>query len=130
MFTLAGPRAGNILKEIGGVRPAGGAGVGFGVGASPARRLAGTPPPLTSPPPVPGLPINLSRSSPLLTPAPQDAVTVVGEPYGTHQLLGFKAGGAPVIVVASSGLALPGYTLIVDEAAAGDIYAILVNKVR
>jgi hypothetical protein len=56
-------------------------------------------------------------------------MTVVDAPYGSHQMLAFKAGGAPVIVAAASGLALPGFTLIVDEAAAGDMYAVLVNKV-
>lgn len=54
----------------------------------------------------------------------------MGQPYGTHQLLAFKAGGAPVIAAVTSGLALPGYTLIVDESAAGDLYALLVNKAR
>jgi hypothetical protein len=57
-------------------------------------------------------------------------VTVVGGPYCSHQLLSFRRGGAPLMVAATSGLALPGYTLIVDEAAAGDLYASLVNKVR
>lgn len=56
-------------------------------------------------------------------------MTVTGAPYGSHQFLGFKPGGAPVIAAATSGLALPGYTLIVDEADAGDLYALLVNKV-
>ncbi|GBF97366.1 hypothetical protein Rsub_11013 [Raphidocelis subcapitata] len=57
-----------------------------------------------------------------------DAVTVVDAPYCSHQLLAFRRGGAPLMVAATSGLALPGYTLIVDEAAAGDLYASLVNK--
>lgn len=51
------------------------------------------------------------------------------QPYGSHQLLGYK-GGAPLIIAKTSGLTSPGYTLIVDEAAAADIYAILVTKVR
>ncbi|KAI8474828.1 MAG: hypothetical protein J3K34DRAFT_517910 [Monoraphidium minutum] len=75
MFTLVGPKAGDILRELGG-----------------------------------------------------DNVSIVGAPYGSHQLLGFRAGGAPVVAFASSGLALPGYTLIVDEAAAADMYAVLANK--
>jgi hypothetical protein len=37
--------------------------------------------------------------------------------------------GAPVIIAVGTGLAMPGYTLIVDEAGAADLYAALVNKV-
>ncbi len=55
-------------------------------------------------------------------------MTVVDAPYGTHQLLRFKADGAPVLAAATTGLATPGYTLIVDESAAADLYAVLVNK--
>jgi glycine cleavage system aminomethyltransferase T len=77
MFTIAGPKAGEILKELGG-----------------------------------------------------DAVTVAdpGTPYAAHQLLGFAKGRAPVVVAATSGLALPGFTLIADETAAGDLYAALINR--
>ena len=57
----------------------------------------------------------------------QDAVAVLGEPYGTHQLLRFKSG--PVFVVVGSGLAAPGYTLVADEAVSGELMALLVEKV-
>jgi hypothetical protein len=58
----------------------------------------------------------------------QDAFQLEGEPYCRHQLLKFGS-GAPVIIAVGTGLALPGYTLIVDEAGAADLYATLVNKV-
>ncbi|KAF8057639.1 transferase [Scenedesmus sp. PABB004] len=56
-----------------------------------------------------------------------DAFTLEGAPYATHQLLRF-GGGAPVVLAVGSGLAVPGYTLIVDAGAAGDLYAALINK--
>jgi hypothetical protein len=59
----------------------------------------------------------------------QDAFKLAGEPYCRHQLLRFGP-GAPVIVAAGTGLAIPGYTLIVDQSGAADLYAALVNKVR
>lgn len=58
----------------------------------------------------------------------QDAFRLEGEPYCHHQLLKFGS-SAPVIIAVGTGLALPGYTLIVDEAGAADLYAALVNKV-
>jgi hypothetical protein len=62
----------------------------------------------------------------------QDAFTLAGAQYGSHQLLGFgRAGRAPVVVVASGGLAtVPGYTLIADEEGAADLYVVLINKAR
>lgn len=57
----------------------------------------------------------------------QDAVTVQGKPYGTHQLLKFRTG--PVILMVGSGLATPGYTFIADESVAGDLYSLLASKV-
>lgn len=48
--------------------------------------------------------------------------------YGRHQLLR-ASGGAPVILAVGTGLMVPGYTLIVDEAGAPDLYARLINKV-
>jgi hypothetical protein len=59
----------------------------------------------------------------------QDAFKLAGEPYCRHQLLRFGQ-GAPVIVAVGTGLAIPGYTFIVDESGAADLYAALVNKVR
>ncbi|WIA22426.1 hypothetical protein OEZ85_004730 [Tetradesmus obliquus] len=56
-----------------------------------------------------------------------DAFKLQGEPYCRHQLLRFGP-GAPVIVAVGSGLAIPGYTLIVDQSGAADLYAALVNK--
>lgn len=35
-----------------------------------------------------------------------------------------------MIIAVGTGLALPGYTFIVDEAGAADLYAALVNKVK
>ena len=58
----------------------------------------------------------------------QDAFQLAGEPYCRHQLLKFGS-GAPVIIAVGTGLAVPGYTIIVDEAGAADLYAALVNKV-
>jgi len=59
--------------------------------------------------------------------ATQDAITVFGKPYGTHQLLKFRTG--PVIVSVGSGLATLGYTLMADESVAGELFATLVSKV-
>ncbi|WIA42885.1 hypothetical protein OEZ86_008804 [Tetradesmus obliquus] len=56
-----------------------------------------------------------------------DAFKLQGEPYCRHQLLRFGP-GAPVIVAVGSGLAVPGYTFIVDQSGAADLYAALVNK--
>eukprot|EP00200_Dunaliella_tertiolecta_P005670 CAMPEP_0202354094 /NCGR_PEP_ID=MMETSP1126-20121109/9569_1 /ASSEMBLY_ACC=CAM_ASM_000457 /TAXON_ID=3047 /ORGANISM="Dunaliella tertiolecta, Strain CCMP1320" /LENGTH=450 /DNA_ID=CAMNT_0048946527 /DNA_START=178 /DNA_END=1530 /DNA_ORIENTATION=- len=55
-----------------------------------------------------------------------DAITIYGKPYGSHQLLKFKSG--PVILVAGSGLAAPGYTLLADESVAGELFAVLASK--
>ena len=49
------------------------------------------------------------------------------KPAGSHALLNF--GGSPVIVAVGSGLASPGYTLIADEAVAGDLWKVLAAKV-
>lgn len=49
------------------------------------------------------------------------------KPAGSHALLNF--GGSPVIVAVGSGLASPGYTLIADEAVAGDLWRVLAAKV-
>lgn len=57
----------------------------------------------------------------------QDAVTIYGKPYGSHQLLKFKTG--PVILSVGSGLAAPGYTMLADESIAGDLFALLASKV-
>lgn len=59
----------------------------------------------------------------------QDAFTLGGEPYGRHQLLKFGS-GAPVILAVGTGLAIPGYTLIVDDRSAADLFAAVINKVR
>ncbi len=48
-----------------------------------------------------------------------DAISIIGAPRGTHQMLRFGSSGAPVIIAVGSGLATPGYTLIPDESAAG-----------
>lgn len=45
----------------------------------------------------------------------------------SHLLLNFR--GSPVIVTAGSGLATPGFTLIVDQAAAADLWSALIAKV-
>ena len=71
----------------------------------------------------------LSLNCPTPLPPPQDAFKLAGEPYCRHQLLKFGS-GAPVIIAVGTGLALPGYTFIVDEAGAADLYAALVNKVK
>ena len=49
------------------------------------------------------------------------------KPAGSHTLVNF--GGSPVIVAVGSGLASPGYTLIADEAVAGDLWKLLAAKV-
>ncbi|KAJ9513136.1 hypothetical protein QJQ45_029381, partial [Haematococcus lacustris] len=54
------------------------------------------------------------------------SLTVLGQPYGTHQLVGFK--GAPLVVAVGCGLHFPGYTLIVDEAQAGELFGLLASK--
>ena len=59
----------------------------------------------------------------------QGSLTVLGAPYGTHQLMSFKSGGAPVLVMSGSGLAAAGYTLVADESVAGELYACLAAKV-
>lgn len=46
-------------------------------------------------------------------------------PLHTHTLLNFK--GSPVVVAKGSGLGTPGYTVIVDEAVAGDLWVALVG---
>lgn len=56
------------------------------------------------------------------------AAALVGTPHGTHTLLGF--GGRPVVAASGGGLAGPGYTLIMDEAVAGDLWRALAAKVR
>lgn len=48
-----------------------------------------------------------------------------GAPLHAHTLLNFK--GSPVLVAVGSGLATPGYTCIVDEAVAGDLWLLLVG---
>lgn len=60
-----------------------------------------------------------------------DAVTVIGKPYGSHQVLGFR-GRAPLIIMAGGGLSasVHGYTIIADETVAGDVYAMFAAKVR
>jgi hypothetical protein len=59
----------------------------------------------------------------------QDAFKLADAEYGRHQLLR-ASGGAPVILAVGTGLMVPGYTLIVDEGGAPDLYARLINKVR
>ena len=51
-----------------------------------------------------------------------------GDEPRRHVLLNF--GGKPVVVAAGSGLASPGFTVIVDETAAGDLWAALSAKVH
>jgi hypothetical protein len=58
--------------------------------------------------------------------SPQEAITVVGQPYGSHQLLRFRSG--PVFVSVGSGLATPGYTLVADETVAGELFGLLASK--
>ncbi len=53
---------------------------------------------------------------------------MIGKAHGSHQMLRF-VGGSPLIVAVGSGLAGPGYTLIVDESAAGELFGTLVSKV-
>ena len=45
---------------------------------------------------------------------------IVGAPYGSHIVLGF--GGKPVVAMVGGGLRGPGYTLIVEESAAADLW--------
>lgn len=52
---------------------------------------------------------------------------LAGAPPGQHMLLGLQ--GAPVIVAVGSGLSAPGFTFIVDERAAGDLWTTLIAKV-
>ena len=49
------------------------------------------------------------------------------KPRGSHSLLNF--GGSPVIVAVGSGLESPGYTLIADEAVAGELWRTLAAQV-
>lgn len=58
----------------------------------------------------------------------QDAFCIEGEAYCRHQLLKFGS-GAPVILAVGTGLAMPGYTIIVDSKGAADLYAAVINKV-
>ncbi|KAG7670677.1 hypothetical protein Ndes2526B_g00461 [Nannochloris sp. 'desiccata'] len=51
---------------------------------------------------------------------------IVGAPYGTHTVLGF--GGKPVITMVGGGLPGPGYTLIVEESAAGDLWRVFAAR--
>ncbi|KXZ49535.1 hypothetical protein GPECTOR_21g763 [Gonium pectorale] len=53
---------------------------------------------------------------------------VLGCPAGRHVLVGFR--GRPVFVLAGSGLgpSVPGFTLVADEAVAGDLYAAFAQK--
>ena len=53
---------------------------------------------------------------------------MLGKPYGSHQLVGFR--GGPLIVMSGTGLSVPGYTLIVDESLGGELFALLSSKVR
>ncbi len=75
MFTLIGPEATNVLREVGG-----------------------------------------------------EAMTVLDASYGSHQLLRMGSSPAPLMLMSGCGMEMPGYTLIVDESAAADVYGILVNK--
>jgi hypothetical protein len=54
--------------------------------------------------------------------------SVAGQPHGSFQMLGYK-NGTPVIIAVGSGLGLPGYTLIVDESVAGELYSALADMV-
>ncbi|EFJ49830.1 hypothetical protein VOLCADRAFT_89696 [Volvox carteri f. nagariensis] len=60
--------------------------------------------------------------------APDVLSGVLSGPPGRHVLVGFR--GKPVFVAAVSGLGLsvPGYTLVADEAVAGDLYAAFAAK--
>ncbi|KAG2485225.1 hypothetical protein HYH03_016011 [Edaphochlamys debaryana] len=60
--------------------------------------------------------------------APDVLSSVLGAPPGRHVLVAFR--GRPAFVAAGSGLGpgVPGYTLILDEAVAGDAYAALAGK--
>eukprot|EP00878_Enallax_costatus_P023231 GHUV01024699.1.p1 GENE.GHUV01024699.1~~GHUV01024699.1.p1 ORF type:complete len:310 (+),score=105.60 GHUV01024699.1:842-1771(+) len=60
-------------------------------------------------------------------PCMQDAFGLEGEAYCRHQLLKFGS-GAPVILAVGTGLAIPGFTIIVDEKGAADLYAAVINK--
>lgn len=51
---------------------------------------------------------------------------IVGAEYGTHTVLGF--GGKPVIVIVGGGLPGPGYTLIVEESVAADLWRVLAAR--
>jgi folate-binding protein YgfZ len=51
---------------------------------------------------------------------------IVGAPYGTHTVLGF--GGKPVIAMVGGGLPGPGYTLIVEESAAADLWRVIAAR--
>lgn len=53
--------------------------------------------------------------------------TLLQKSAGSHSLLNF--GGSPVIVGVGSGLASPGYTLIADEAVAGELWKVLTTQV-
>ncbi len=50
-----------------------------------------------------------------------------GASYATHTLLKFK--GTPVLVSVGCGLPCPGYTLICDESVAGELFAVLAERV-
>lgn len=52
---------------------------------------------------------------------------VIRAPRLTHSL--FNQGGKPVIVASGSGLAVEGYTIIVDEAGAAELWKTLLAKV-
>jgi hypothetical protein len=58
---------------------------------------------------------------------PQDTLTIVGQPAGTHQLLKFRSG--PVMVAVGTGLDASGYTLLADDSVASELYALLASKV-
>jgi tRNA-modifying protein YgfZ len=51
---------------------------------------------------------------------------IVGAPYGTHTVLGF--GGKPVIAMVGGGLPGPGYTLIVEESIAADLWRVIAAR--
>jgi tRNA-modifying protein YgfZ len=69
----------------------------------------------------------------LLGPAADEMAAAMGlaeledAPEGTHQLL--SLGRRPVVAARGAGLGVPGYTFIVDEAAAGDLWRALTAKV-
>ncbi|KAI7836281.1 hypothetical protein COHA_009869 [Chlorella ohadii] len=54
------------------------------------------------------------------------AAGICGAPYGTHTLLSYQ--GKPVIVMAGGGLPGPGYTFIVDESVATDVWRALTSQ--